>query len=103
MSSVSSDTRIEKDLFFLSLLLRDMKLLLVVALFVGANAGEYVPETVENEIYLNDESHVRLNDETELLMDLLNLNALPERYRGEDYFKSVVSFTLTDRDIVYYM
>ncbi|XP_048775551.2 uncharacterized protein LOC125680151 [Ostrea edulis] len=89
MSSVSSDTRIEKDLFFLSLLLRDMKLLLVVALFVGANAGEYVPETVENEIYLNDESHVRLNDETELLMDLLNLNALPERYRGEDYFKSV--------------
>jgi hypothetical protein len=73
-----------------------MKLLLVFALIVVALAEEFeheynVGESVEDEMYFKDESHIRLNDETELLMDLLNLNALPERYRGEDYFKSVVS------------
>ncbi|XP_062594694.1 uncharacterized protein LOC134256106 [Saccostrea cucullata] len=49
----------------------------------------HVRESAEHEGYVEDENHIKLNDETELLMDLLNLNALPERYRGEDYFKSV--------------
>lgn len=73
-----------------------MKFLIVFALIAGALCEEMEPEfpIVEPEehiAYLDDEHHQTLNDETELLMNLLNMNALPERKRGEEYFKSVVS------------
>ena len=73
-----------------------MKFLIVLALIAGALCEEVEPEfpIVEPEeqiAYLDDEHHQTLNDETELLMDLLNMNALPERKRGEEYFESVVS------------
>nr|XP_022326877.1 uncharacterized protein LOC111126484 [Crassostrea virginica] len=48
-----------------------------------------IVEPEEHIAHLDDEHHQILNDETELLMDLLNMNALPERKRGEEYFKSV--------------
>ncbi|XP_052672714.1 uncharacterized protein LOC128155172 [Crassostrea angulata] len=48
-----------------------------------------IVEPEEHDAYLVDEHQMKLNDESELLMDLLFRNALPERFRGEDYFKTV--------------
>lgn len=72
-----------------------MKFLIVLALIVGAFSEELehefpIVEPEEHDVYLVDEHQMKLNDESELLMDLLFRNALPERFRGEDYFKTVV-------------
>lgn len=70
-----------------------MNFLIVLALIVGAFSEELehefpIVEPEEHDAYLIDEH--QMNDESELLMDLLFRNALPERFRGEDYFKTVV-------------
>lgn len=72
-----------------------MKFLIVLALIVGAFSEELehefpIVEPEEHDAYLIDEHQMKLNDESELLMEFLYHNALPERFRGEDYFKTVV-------------
>ena len=54
---------------------------------------EYIPEEIElREAPLEFEEPI--NDETELVLDLLSQNLLPERFKAESFFKTWVRFYL---------